>query len=831
MNTEISTDWKERLIESLEATREWLSAHRKDIQKTVIAVHIASFILLGIWLGYTYHYYAAVLHSQLASHSLKIPSGIYAAPRHISAGREITQEKFSDLLVRAGYQEGEQENEFSAGNFIVHSNTVEIITNQFSRNNNLPARTRLTFDEKRIVAIKNLDTGQKLKEIRLPPELLTADLNAKKQVRSATSFEDLPQVLVNAVCAIEDRNFFSHDGVDFKAIARAFYKNLSEGEIREGASTITQQLIKNEFLSSERTYERKFAEALMAIALEQRLNKQQILALYCDRIYLGHSGITSVYGFKQAASVYFGKELDELSLSEAAFLAGMIKAPNRYSPYTNLDQAIERRDCVIAAMVEQGSISSDEAERARNETPVFMLQQKLGTTAAPHFIDYVNRELDSQKIDADIRKSQLRIRTSVDLDLQESANEVVAKHLNNISKFYKKRSSQPEAALVALDPQTGEVLAMVGGRDYTTSQLNRVTDARRQPGSVFKPVIYATALSEGVSPLTRFMNEPHEIRFGYKEVYNPQNFGNSYSYRPVTLREAIVRSLNVVSVDAAMRVGLGNVAQMAAKMGLEQTHAYPSMALGTSEASPLEIARAYTTFANDRMRVDPMAIYDIEANGETIFTGYSRRISVLSSQAAFVVTDTLTDVVNRGTAARIRRLGYSGPAAGKTGTSRDAWFVGYTPNLLVVVWVGFDDNQDLGMTGGEAAVPIWADFVNRALEVRPDLSAAGFSRPAGLDSVEIDPDTGMIADEYCPRRQKVLLPSYLRPGLCFEHQAPLVTTNYDLLPDDDASLDEKLEWLDEITVEDETKDTEPVWFSKNESRKPDDKRLPKQKPK
>ncbi len=316
---------------------------------------------------------------------------------------------------------------------------------------------------------------------------------------------------------------------------------------------------------------------------------------------------------------------------------------------------------------------------------------------------------------------------------------------------------------------------MVGGRDYATSQLNRVTDAMRQPGSVFKPVIYAAAMARGISPLTTFVTAPHEIRFAHNAVYKPKNFGGSYSNQPVTLREAMVRSLNVVAVDAAMQVGLGNVAVMAEKMGLEQPNNYPSMALGAAEASPLQIAGAYTTFANDGMRVEPTAIRYINSGNEIVSTGAAPKMSVMSPQTAYVITDTLKDVVNRGTATRIRKPGFTGAAAGKTGTSKDAWFAGYTPNLLVVVWVGFDDNRDLGMTGGEAAVPIWTEFVQRAVALRPDLAADKFAAPAGLNSVDVCTETELAAVEFCPHQQKMLLPDYLLPGYCYDHQAPLYT--------------------------------------------------------
>ncbi len=729
-----------------------------------------------------YSRYAAIIDARLADRSLLYPAGIYAAPCRVSLGERITPDDLVERLLRSGYQESERSNEFAAGSFTLQPDSVEFRTNEFAVSPGLPALARVSFDRDRVRQIEDGHTDQQLNAVHLPAEMLTAEINAKKQTRRATSFDNLPPLFVKALIAIEDRQFFEHRGVDVRGIIRALFTNLVSGRIRQGGSTITQQLIKSQFLTPERTYERKLAEAMMAIAIERRLTKEQIFALYCDRIYLGHSGATAIYGFKRAAVIFFGKELRDLSLSEAACLAGLGQAPNRHSIRSRLDIATARRNVVLDAMADAGSISADEAASARGEQLVLLPPQQLDDTAAPHFVDYLRRELSRHLLEEEVWP-RLRIETTLDLDLQQAANQAVIRHLNRLTRIVARRNStaRPEVALIALDPHSGEILAMVGGRDYAASQLNRATDAMRQPGSVFKPIVYAAALSHGISPATTFMNAPHEIEFGYEAVYRPRNFGHSYSNQQVTLREAIVRSLNVVAVDAAMQAGLENVAGMAARLGLPRPQIYPSMALGAFETTPLEIARAYTTFANDGVRVDPLAIRTIKTNGEVLITGAASKASVLPSSLAYLVTDTLADVVNRGTAARIRSLGYLGPAAGKTGTSRDAWFVGYTPKLLVVVWVGNDDNSDLRLTGAEAAVPIWADFITRALQLRPDLAANQFVKPAGLETVEIDAETGELANEFCPQRRRMLMASFLVPGNCLQHQGPLTPTNYEEL--------------------------------------------------
>jgi penicillin-binding protein 1B len=719
-----------------------------------------------------YSRHSALIDARLADQSLMYPAGIYAAPRRVSAGQRLTREELVERLLRAGYQEGGAAHDFAAGSFALTDDAVEIRTSGFARGEALPAIARVSFNKNQVSGIADAEQGGALKALLLPAEMLTAEPNAKKQTRRATGYDELPAHLVAAVTAIEDRRFFSHSGVDFRGIARALYRNLRSGRVVEGGSTITQQLIKNQFLTPERTFGRKMSEALMAVALERRLSKEQILTLYCDRIYLGHSGITSIYGFKQAARLYFGKALGEITLSEAALLAGLAQAPNRYSPHARLGEALARRDAVLDAMVTAGAVGGDEAAAAKREEIALQPPQRLDDSAAPHFVDYLKRELSRTRLDEEAWP-QLRVETTLDLDLQQAANRAVAQHLDRLAKVTNRRDGvRPEAALVALDPQSGEILAMVGGRDYASSQLNRVTDAMRQPGSVFKPVVYAAALSSGISPASTFTDAPHEIQYAGHSVYRPQNYGRGYSNRPVMLREAMVRSLNVVAVDAALQAGLGRVAEMAAKMGLPKPETYPSLALGAFEATPLDVACAYTTFANGGLRATPYAVRAVKSLGQEVAHGSSTKVGVLSESMAYLVTDALADVVNRGTASRVRSLGYRGPAAGKTGTSRDAWFVGYTPRLLVAVWVGYDDHKDLGLLGGEAAVPIWTDFVKRALELRPDLNAAKFRQPPGLETVEVCGGSGLLAGEHCAQKQRLLLAAYLLPSFCYSHYEP-----------------------------------------------------------
>ncbi|MBO0863139.1 MAG: PBP1A family penicillin-binding protein, partial [Chloracidobacterium sp.] len=617
--------------------------------------------------------------------------------------------------------------------FIADGDATRLRMRSFDHAANEPETVKIKFNRKNVVKIENASTGADLESVALPPESLTVESGSTTLPRGMgiqSRFEDFPPSLVNALIAIEDRNFFSHRGVDVKAVIRALWENWRRGEIREGGSTITQQLIKTNFLTPERTYQRKFEEAMMAVALERRLSKEDIFTAYANRVYLGQSGVSAIYGFKEAARLYFGKDLSDLSLAESALIAGLAQAPSRYSPYQRPGAAVARRNAVLDAMAETRLVSHKEAEAAKSERLIVIPPGKFDESAAQHFLDYLQRELSSRNISGK-EASNLEIRTTLDLDLQRAANAAVKNYLAKLDRVFSQRAKtskggRPEAALIAINPHTGEILAMVGGRDYASSQLNRVTDARRQPGSVFKPIVYAAALASGVSPDALFYDAPQEILFG-NEVYRPQDYGGNFSNQIVTLREGIVKSLNVVAVDAALYVGLSRVADVAEKMGLPRPEPYPSMALGAVQATPFEIVRAYSSFANGGVSVTPFGIKSVTRDDKTEEIA-AVKTTVLNPSVASIVTETLAEAVNRGTGERVREMGYLGPAAGKTGSSHDAWFAGYTPKLLVVVWVGFDNYHNLGMAGGAAAAPIWADFVKRALAARPDLRAENFDQ-------------------------------------------------------------------------------------------------------
>ena len=384
----------------------------------------------------------------------------------------------------------------------------------------------------------------------------------------------------------------------------------------------------------------------------------------------------------------------------------------------------------------------------------------------------------------------LRIHTTIDLDLQQLAETAIKRQLERLDNVYKKRAVKPQAALDAIDPKTGDVLAMVGGRNYAESQLNRATDAQRQPGSVFKPIVYSAALDRGFSPIEMYKDAPQQFVYAGNAKYRPTNYGGGFSMRDVMMRTGLVRSLNVVTVDVAMRTGLSRVARTAEDFGLPKAEPYPALALGTTEATPLAVASAYTAFANHGVRVEPNVIARVtNSSGVELINELPRTRPVITPTTAYMITDMLSDVVDHGTARAARGAVKNTAIAGKTGTSRDGWFVGYTPNMVVAVWIGFDDNQQLGLTGAEAALPAWTEFVKGAVELRPDLGGRAFAQPAGMTFVEVDPETGLLATPSCPSHEQVAIPIAFAPNLeCTTHGEAIEAPGWVEEPEDLRSL-------------------------------------------
>ena len=721
----------------------------------LVAIALCAGVLIYYWVVFS-----ARIDNLLQGEVFTRSAGIYAAPKQIRAGQGLSQQDLVGYLRRAGYVEKGQQAETARGRYAIDGSTIEIQPGTDAMLDSMrafePLRVQFTRDGKAITGLMTRDSGGRLDRAQLEPELISSVTGPDRAKRRVVGFNDLPDNLVKAITVTEDRSFFDHYGVNVRGILRALWRRYdgdpSSPLARQGGSSITQQIVKNMLLSQETPWRRKLPEAYMSIILETRLSKQEIFALYCNLVYLGQQSGFAIHGFGEASNAYFNKDVTTLTLPEAAFLAGIIRSPNRYNPYHDLATARSRRNQVLDSMAETGDISQEEAAQAKaTELKIAPTKGRIDVSDAPYFADYVQNQL------SDLISGQgadhLRIYTTIDMDLQRAAYAAVTKHLAALDKIQAKRFPEGtvQAALVAMNADTGEIVAMVGGRDYSKSQFNRA-EALRQPGSAFKPFVYATALNSAydgvprvITPATVYQDEPKTFIYDNQQ-YSPGNMGDKYSMQPVTLRDAMVKSLNVVTVDVAMEVSVGRVMNLAAKAGLPRVpRAYPAMALGTAEATPLQIASAYTAFATNGMRTSPTAINRVTTgDGMTVAQPTAQKNEVLRPEVAYVMTSFMKDVVNRGTAAPIRARGFKFNVAGKTGTSRDGWFAGYTPHLVCVVWVGFDDGSQLGLTGAASALPIWADFMSTALTIHPEWNG-DWQMPAGIQEANIDPATGQLA--------------------------------------------------------------------------------------
>lgn len=545
--------------------------------------------------------------------------------------------------------------------------------------------------------------------------------------REYAQLEEIPLLLQKAFIASEDQNFYEHPGVDLFGILRALWQNLLNLRVVEGGSTITQQLSRSRFLDNRRNLERKIKETLLALLLERRYTKDELLEAYLNQIYLGHG----VYGVKTAARLYFGKDLKDLNLAEMAMLAGVARSPSHFSPYVDLSAAQRQERRVLRRMLECGFITQEEYEKAMS-TPIVLSGLERRASICPYFLDYLIKELRTHFEDQQIFSGGLKVYTTLDADIQKIANEALAR-------------SGYQGAILCIDPQNGYIKAMVGGRSYEESKFNRATQAYRQPGSTFKPFIYAAALDSGFTPSTVLVDEPLEFPNGWK----PQNYERIFR-GPMTLREALEKSVNIIGIKLLQETGIDKVIQYAKRMGIRSTLRRDlSLALGTSEVTLLELTTAYAAFANGGMVPEPIAILRVEdTEGRVLYEQKPVLRRALSPETAYIMARLLQSVVERGTA---RRAAIGRPVAGKTGTTEDfvdAWFIGFTPDLVCGVFLGNDDRKPLGpqKTGGIIAAPIFAQVMKEALK---DVPPRDFTRPEGIIEVAVCAKTGLLPSPSC----------------------------------------------------------------------------------
>jgi penicillin-binding protein 1B len=594
----------------------------------------------------------------------------------------------------------------------------------------------------------------------------------ERERRHLISIEQVPENLVLAVLAAEDHRFFQHHGVDLRGILRALMTNLRHGAIRQGGSTLTQQLAKNYFLTPARTLTRKLKEALLAVIIELKYDKKEILEIYLNEIYLGQKGSVAINGVGEAAYFYFGKSVKELTLSEAAIIAGLIKAPNHYSPYIDKVRCRDRRDVVLQSMHRKEWLSEPDLRDGLKQ-PVKAFGFTIADTKAPYFIDYLTDQLKALYRPEDLASLGLSIYTTLDTQVQMAAEAALAKGLVRLENANpdlqrEKPEQKIQGAVVVMQPKTGHILAMVGGRNYNISQFNRITQAQRQPGSAFKPLVYLSSLNQ-FTPTSLLSNDPRAYTVNGK-VWEPQNFEPVTEYT-VSMKDALKKSYNLATVDLAMKTGLDRIVDMTARFHFSTPiKPYPSLALGAFEVIPLELARAYCVFAAEGVQPFPLSLKGVVDEHDNILDQKHINIERLISPAdAFLMTAMLQSVVTEGTARSLRWRGISWTVAGKTGTTndfRDAWFVGYTPDILALVWVGFDNGDPIAATGAAAALPIWADLMNAIPQYR---SEADFKMPKGIEKIQVCSVTGLMAVEGCPEPGEV----YFLTGRTPDEHCPL----------------------------------------------------------
>lgn len=744
---------------------------------------------------FTYVRLAHIADQKLLHGPFPDSSVLFASPDSVGVGDPGTPAMFAARLRESGYAEDAHANPI--GWYHLRPGAIEIFPGDRSYSNSEPAVIHCANGK--ISEIMALSDNSTRTEYALEPAILSTLFDKSREKRRIVKFDDIPPVLVQAVISIEDKRFFQHSGFDPIRITKAIFVDIRSGHKSQGASTLTQQLAKNLWLDPGKTFQRKFDELLITLHLEHKLTKQKIFEYYANQVDLGRRGSFDIRGFGEAAQAYFGKNMGSLTVPEAATLAGLIQEPSRRNPVKWPDRAKARRNVVLKQMLDNGYLTEAQYNTYA-AAPMVITKQGIESADAPYFVDLVNDQLADRFDEENFQQSGAKIYTTLDTELQRDATEAVAEGAKELDATFIKRQQReggalelPQIALLCLDPHTGEVKAFVGGRNYGASQLDHAI-AHRPSGSVFKPFVYATALNTGLSdqpdPVTvstLFSDTPQTFEVEGQPPYSPTDYHKDEWEGDITVRTAFIKSLNVPAIEVAERAGYHNVADLAHKVGLDDVRATPSMALGTYQVTPLDMAAAYTTFSNGGVFVKPEFVSRIvDKNGKEIWSAQPVTKRVLDPRVTFLVVSLMEDVLRYGTGAGVRARGFDLPAAGKTGTSHDAWFAGFTSKLLCVVWVGLDDYQDIKMEGAKAALPIWTDFMKRAHQHRAYRDVTEFAVPDGVVMAQVDTSTGSLATNSCPEdvvRNEYYLAGTQPVQFCATHNGGTTQyANWDQLP-------------------------------------------------
>src|SRR6266446_4787744 len=741
---------------------------RDPILRAALLAFLSLSVLVIGFFSYWYVKYDRIIEQRFCDPVFTNSAKIYAGPRMVRVGSAFTVREIASDLRHAGY--GEKDGDSMLGSYHVHGGSIEVFPGPESYHSPEPAT--ITVAEGKVSQIRSRSAGD-LAAYELEPQLVTSLFDAEQRSkRTMVKYDAIPKIMVDAVISIEDRRFFQHGGVNFLRLAEAAWIDFTHQRHQQGGSTITMQLSRAFFLSPEKTFKRKLIEMLIAVQLEQKFSKQQILEFYANRVDLGQRGSFTISGLAEGARSYFNKDLKDVTLPEAALLAGLIQAPSYLSPYRHPERALEPRNTVIESMVETRAITREQADKAK-ATALKLAPPNVEASDAPYYVDMVRDAVISKLNERELNDQSYRIYTALDPELQRVAAQAVETGIklvdDQITKMRTRKKKigknkyettvlpgpQAQVALVAMDPHTGEIKALVGGRNYGMSQLNHAL-AKRPTGSIFKPFVYAAAVNTALdgssavlTPASTVPDQASTFTYG-DQIYEPRNYKEEY-HGDVTLRYALALSLNNATVKVAEEVGYDKVADLAKNAGIASVRATPAMALGAYDASPVDMTAAYTAFANGGVRLSPILVNSVRnAQGDVVMNFGTERKQVLDSRVAYIMTNMLEGVMNFGTANAVRARGFNAPAAGKTGSSHDGWFAGYTSNLLCIVWVGYDDYSDLRLSGAQTAAPIWAEFMKKAIALPQYSDVRAFSQPQGVVDVRLDKITNRLATPSCP---------------------------------------------------------------------------------
>ena len=744
-----------------------LRARDPVVRMALLGFLSLSLLVVGFF-AYWYVKYDRIIEQRFRGPVFASSAKIFASPQVVKIGSKLTVSELAAELRHAGYSE--KEGESRLGSYRLHGGSIEILPGPGSYHSPEPAT--ISVADGAVSAINSRASGD-LEAYELEPQMLASLFDAEQRSkRQLVKYDDIPKIIVEAVTSIEDRRFFQHSGVNFLRLAEAAWVDFTHQRHQQGGSTITMQLSRAFFLSPEKTFRRKLIEILIAVELEQKFSKQQIFEFYANRVDLGQRGSFTISGLAEGSRSYFNKDLKDINLPEAALLAGLIQAPSYLSPYRHPERALERRNTVIESMVDTHAITREQADKAK-AAPLKLAPPNVEASDAPYFVDMVRDTIISKLNEHEVNDQEYRIYTTLDPALQRAAAQAVEAgtklvddqvtkmrtHKKKIgkNKFETTVTPGPQAqiALIAMDPHTGEIKALVGGRNYGTSQLNHAL-AKRPTGSIFKPFVYAAAMNTAldgsptvITPASTVPDQPTTFSYG-DQIYEPRNYKEEY-HGDVTLRYALALSLNNATVKLAEEVGYDKVADLARSAGIASVKATPAMALGAYDATPIDMTAAYTSFANGGVRLSPVFVNSVRnAKGDIIVNFGTEKKQVLDPRIAFLMTNMLEGVVNFGTAFGVRSRGFTAPAAGKTGSSHDGWFAGYTSNLLCIVWVGYDDYSDIRLSGAQTAAPIWAEFMKKAVVLPRYSDVKPFPQPEGVVDVQLDKITNRLATPSCP---------------------------------------------------------------------------------